>query len=88
MFGMVIDRALGINAGELAGRLLDLGVDTRPFFVGMHAQPALLGRGLFANELYPVTDYLAGFGLYIPSGLALTDKQAEFVVAAIHEAIA
>ena len=49
------------------------GVETRPFFLGMHEQPALHRLGLFAGESYPVAERIARQGLYLPSGLTLTD---------------
>ena len=60
-------------------------MDTRPFFLGMHEQPVFQKRGLFLNEHYPVAERLARQGLYLPSGLALTDCQLSHVCDAIHE---
>ena len=60
-------------------RLKQQGVETRPFFKGMHAQPALLKIGLFKDEKYPNTDLAYRYGLYLPSGLALTEKQIDIV---------
>ncbi|MEP6999756.1 MAG: hypothetical protein ABI969_04720 [bacterium] len=54
----------------------------------MHEQPALLERGLFAGERYPVADRLARRGLYLPSGLSLTDIQIERVCDAVKEILA
>jgi perosamine synthetase len=86
MYGIVIDEALGFDAAELARRLFRRGVATRPFFVGMHEQPVLRARGLFAGERYPVTERVARQGLYLPSGLTLTGDQMERVAAAVrHE---
>jgi perosamine synthetase len=52
---------------------------TRPFFLGMHEQPVLQQRGLFAGERYPVAERLARQGLYLPSGLTLTEAQLHTV---------
>jgi perosamine synthetase len=87
MFGLVLSDEVDVERDELSRRLRELGVETRPFFVGLHEQPALRQRGLFEGERYPVTDRLARRGLYLPSGLALTDEQLERVCAAIHEAM-
>src|SRR5262249_16468536 len=75
MYGIVLTEQSGINALQLAQRLQDLGVETRPFFIGMHEQPVFRKRSLFLNEQYPVAELLARQGLYLPSGLALTDEQ-------------
>ena len=83
MYGVVLADDLGFDAEEFAKRLRAAGVDTRPFFVGMHEQPALLERGLFAGEHYPVAERIARRGLYLPSGLALSESQLETVCDAV-----
>jgi perosamine synthetase len=87
MNGLVLDRATGLDARALAERLRPRGVDTRPFFLGMHRQPALLERGFFAGETYPVADEIAEQGLYLPSGVGLTDDQVDAVARATEEAL-
>ena len=89
MYGVVL-RSGRVPAGlaaELGERLQARGVQTRPFFLGMHEQPALLRMGLFAGEKYPVTERLARAGLYLPSGTALTDEQVQEVVAAVLDSL-
>ena len=88
MYGLVLDPGTGMDAVEFARRLRAEGVDTRPFFLGMHEQPALLGRGLFAGERYPVSEHIARQGLYLPSGLALTEGQIDQVNAAVRKVLA
>lgn len=88
MYGLVLDQDLDTDARSLAARLRELGVDTRPFFLGMHEQPVLRARGLFEGETYPVTEELARRGLYLPSGFTLTDAQIEQVADAVRKAIA
>lgn len=75
MYGVVLDENTGMNATEFAQRLWEQGVDTRPFFLGMHEQPVFLRHGLFKGEQYPVAERLARQGLYLPSGLTLTEEQ-------------
>jgi len=88
MYGVVVDEATGLDAADLAERLHGRGVETRPFFLGMHEQPALHRLGLFGGERYPVAERLARQGLYLPSGLALTDGQVETVCAAVRDSLA
>ncbi len=88
MYGIVLDGAIGADAATFASRLLRRGVATRPFFLGMHEQPVLLEQGLFGGERYPVTERLARQGLYLPSGLTLTDAQIDRVAAVVREEIA
>ena len=84
MYGLVLDESTGMDATEFAQRLAALGVQTRPFFLGMHQQPVFWDMGLFVGERYPVTERIAQQGLYLPSGLALTEAQLDQVCAAVH----
>jgi perosamine synthetase len=88
MFGLVVREETGLDAAELARRLRELGVDTRPFFLGMHEQPVLRERGLFQGESYPVAERLARQGLYVPSGVGLQEEQIDRVCEAVREALA
>jgi perosamine synthetase len=88
MFGIVLDESVSIDAAGLAGRLKTAGIETRPFFVGMHEQPALRSRGLFSGERYPVTERISRRGLYLPSGLTLSDAQIERVCEAVRTCVA
>jgi perosamine synthetase len=83
MYGLVLDDDHDLDAEALAGLLLDGGVETRPFFLGLHEQPAFHARGLFRGERHPVTERLSRRGLYLPSGVALTDGQVDTVCAAV-----
>jgi perosamine synthetase len=87
MYGVVLDEATGQDAESLANRLAAQEIDTRPFFLGMHEQPALTDRGLFTGEQYPVTERLSRQGLYLPSGLSLTESQLDFVCRSVTEAL-
>jgi perosamine synthetase len=87
MNGFVLDSSSGFTAASAAKALAELGVETRPFFVGMHRQPALRDRGWFEGEFYPVTDELAEMGLYLPSGLALTNNQQDAVISAVKQVL-
>jgi perosamine synthetase len=75
MYGVVLSEETAMNASQFAQKLREHGVETRPFFLGMHEQPVFHERGLFLNERYPMAEWLARQGLYLPSGLALTDQQ-------------
>jgi perosamine synthetase len=87
MYGIVLQHDAKVDATELAERLANRGVETRPFFLGMHEQPALLDRGLFHGEHYPVAERLSRRGLYLPSGLGLTEIQLERVCDAVREVL-
>ena len=88
MYALVLDESLGMDATEFSKRLAAHGVETRPFFLGMHEQPVFHERGLFLAERYPVAERIARQGLYLPSGLALTEDQIDRVSDAVHEVLA
>jgi perosamine synthetase len=88
MYGLVLGDSHEFDAVEGARRLKAAGVETRPFFLGMHSQPVFRERGLFKNEEYPVADRIAERGFYLPSGLALTEGQIDSVIAAVRKVLA
>jgi perosamine synthetase len=75
VYGIVLDEETGRNAADLSEMLRNRGIETRPFFLGMHQQPAFRKMGLFRDDCYPVAEYLGRQGLYIPSGLTITEQQ-------------
>lgn len=87
VYGIVIDDALKMTAADLARKLEQKGIETRPFFLGMHEQPAFQKMGLFRGERYPVAERLARQGLYLPSGLAITEDQIDEICTAIRQSI-
>jgi perosamine synthetase len=88
MYGVVVKEERGLDAATLAAKLQERAVETRPFFLGMHEQPAFRKCGLFRGEKYPVAERIARQGLYLPSGLALTDSQVDEVCNRVQEALA
>jgi len=88
MYGLVLTEEAGMDAVEFARRLKAEGIETRPFFLGMHEQPVFHQRGLFLNEHYPVAERLARQGLYLPSGLSLTEDQLERVCETVRRVLA
>jgi perosamine synthetase len=87
MYGLLVSEDTGLDAAELGRRLQARGIETRPFFLGMHEQPALRERGLFAGESYPVAERLARQGLYLPSSLGLTAAELDWICQAVREAL-
>jgi perosamine synthetase len=87
MVGLVLDEETGLDAARFAELLFERNVETRPFFLGMHEQPALHRLGLFVGERYPVSERLARQGLYLPSGVALTDEQLDAVCEAVRSVL-
>jgi len=87
MYGIVLDESTNMDAKTFAARLREKGVDTRPFFLGMHEQPVFRNMGLFNGESYPVASRIARQGLYLPSGLTLTESQIDQVCDRVKEVL-
>lgn len=87
MYALVLSDICGMDNTECAKRLYAKGVDTRPFFIGMHKQPALNKLGLFKDEKYPVAERIARQGLYLPSGLTITQEQIDMATSAVKEVL-
>lgn len=87
MNGVVLADDVDMDAALLGRLLKQNGVDTRPFFVGMHEQPVLRERGLFQNEACPVATRLARRGLYLPSGAGLTMDEVNEVCDTLQEVL-
>ena len=87
MYGVVLSEETGIDATAFGQKLKQHGIETRPFFLGLHEQPVFHKRGLFLHERYPTSERIARQGLYLPSGLALTTEQISQVCEAVHEVL-
>lgn len=71
VYGLVLGESHSFDADEVARRLAEAKVGTRPFFWPMHEQPVFWKMGLFKNVSCPVAERLARRGFYLPSGLGL-----------------
>jgi len=87
MYGVVLEPETGLNNETFGQALAERGVETRPFFLGLHEQPVFHKMGLFKDEKYPVTEKISRCGLYLPSGLALTDAQMDIVAEKVKEVL-
>lgn len=87
MYAVVLEDKVPFGAKEFARRLEAEGVQTRPFFLGMHEQDVYRKMGLFAGETYTVTERISRRGLYLPSGQAITDEQIDQTIRAIRKVL-
>jgi len=83
MYAIELSEDLGITAEQMAECLVEKGIGTRPFFLGLHEQPVFHNMGLFVGERYPVAERIARQGLYLPSGHTLTEEQIRSVCEAV-----
>lgn len=84
IYGLLIVQGSIFDAEGIMKLLGQRGIGKRPFFWPMHQQPVFLEMGLFKEERYPNAERMANYGFYIPSGLALKDKQIETVAEVLH----
>ncbi len=78
MYGIVVKNKT-MTAKKLSMKLLDNNIETRPLFLGMHQQPVFKKMKLFKNDMYPNTEYLSKYGLYLPSGLRLNKLKIKLI---------
>jgi perosamine synthetase len=88
MYAVVISEKTGIDADQLAKLLKTRGIETRPFFMGMHEQPVFKKNGFFGGEKYPVAEKISRQGLYLPSSLNLTESEIQQICDAVKEIVA
>lgn len=75
VYGIVLGESVPFDAQGMMEKLAQRKIGSRPFFWPMHEQPVFQNMGLFASERYPVAEWIARRGFYLPSGLALTEDQ-------------
>jgi perosamine synthetase len=63
----------GLTRDELAAKLKEQKIGTRDFFYSPQDQPVL--KDIVGSETFPNTKLISERGLYLPSGLALTEDQ-------------
>ncbi len=85
MYSVELNESSCVDAVTMMTGLRDRGIGTRQFFMGLHAQPVLREMGLFRGEKYLNTDRAYKQGLYLPSGLTLTEQQIDVVCDAVEE---
>ncbi|MGA3169389.1 MAG: aminotransferase class I/II-fold pyridoxal phosphate-dependent enzyme [Chthoniobacteraceae bacterium] len=85
LYSIVIDEAeAGIERDELAAKLAERGIETRPFFYPVHVQPPYLE---YAKGKFPVTDWLSARGLSLPTANDIRLEDVERVCGAVEEIV-
>jgi perosamine synthetase len=87
LYSIVIDESLlGISRDDLAQKLLETGIESRPFFYPMHTQPYYAPSE--AGKTYPVTDRLSNNGLSLPTSNDIRLEDVERVCQTIARIVA
>jgi len=87
VFPVVINEVKNITAKTISDELRKKEIDTRPFFKGMHEQPVLSNVETFKNKKYPVCSAISEYGLYLPSGLTLSNDDVDYICHVMKEII-
>jgi perosamine synthetase len=85
MFSVLVEDGFGLPRDALMDRLRKKGVDTRTLFIPVHKQPVFSSHPDFQKQSFPLSEEIARKGLYLPSGLALTEAQILTVCEKIKE---
>lgn len=78
MYSILIEDNFPMRRDDFRKALKDKGIDTRDFFPSSAQQP-IIQKLYTLTEHFPVSESIAQNGLYLPSGLALTQEQLEYV---------
>ena len=78
MYSILLTDDFPLSRDAFRAALLKKGIDTRDFFPSSAQQP-IIQKLYHLTERFPVSERIAERGLYLPSGLALTDEQLHYV---------
>ena len=82
MYCIELDKNLGLSARLAMQKLEELNIQCRPFFLGMHSQPALKNYK-FSQDAFPIADRIAEYGFYVPSSVGLDRKTIDYVIESV-----
>lgn len=87
MFACLVDEdVFGISRDQLAQRLSDQRIETRPMFVPLHSLPPY--RQANVSRKLPITDRLGATGIMLPTYTGLTDSDIDRICDTIAEVAA
>ena len=87
VYPIVLKDCSPLNALETKNALKEEGIGTRPFFYPMHKQPVFNKMGFFEKDLHPNSERIAERGLYVPSGVGISDEQIHQVASCLLEIV-
>ena len=78
-----------IDVKKITGKLLSLGIQTRPFFWPMNEQNIFKKLKVFKNknDRFPNSKYLSRQGFYLPSYLNITSNEINFICNQVNKLI-
>lgn len=75
MYSVLIEKSFGLSRDEFIQKLREKNIDTRTFFIPVNKQPVFRNNEMYRSSSFPVAQEISEKGLYLPSGLALTETQ-------------
>jgi perosamine synthetase len=82
-FVYVIRLKAGVDRARVAGRLAEMGIPVRPYFLPIHLQPYLVERFGYQPGDYPITEDLGERGLALPFSGKMDEAQVDQVCRAL-----
>jgi len=88
VFGVLLRKECKIKRSKVIKELLNNNIQTRNFFHPIHKQSILIKKKYIKKNLkLPISEYLSKNGFYLPSGLAITNKEIDFVCSKLNKII-
>ena len=87
VYGVVLGDSYPFDGAAFKERLREAGVDSRPFFLGLHQQPAVRALGFGEGESYPVAERLRRRGLYLPAGVGTPEDDIATAARAVRKCL-
>lgn len=87
VFPLVLKTSCSLEVKTVSKLLADKGIGTRPFFWPIHKQEVFLKMGFFKGTVCPNAERIARRGFYIPSGLALSKLDMDYVIHSLKDVL-
>lgn len=84
VFGILLNKKTKLNASEFMHKLAEMNIGSRPFFYPIHKQPVYEKVNSFKNLTHNMSEDLAEYGFYVPSGLSIKESEIEYVADCIN----
>jgi len=80
VFGVLLKKNIKISRDQIVNKLLKHNIQTRNFFIPMHKQKIFQKMKIFnKKQKFKNSEQLSKNGFYLPSGLAISNKEIDFV---------
>ncbi|MBO5262496.1 MAG: DegT/DnrJ/EryC1/StrS family aminotransferase [Clostridia bacterium] len=84
---LTINEGVGVTPLELAEKLNEANIETRPIWKPMHMQPVFKDNDFISAYDKPVSEDIFARGLCLPSDIKMTVEEQDFVIEAIKESL-